>query len=287
MTDSRGVDGIEDDSRRDHRRRVPVNRVRVNGVSLHLVDEGRGNPLVFLHGFPLSHAMWDGQRRAFRRTQRVLIPDLRGFGRSVSSDDVVSMDQFADDIAALLTAVGVTQPITLCGLSMGGYIALAFARRHSTRLGRLVLCDTRAVPDSPEAAEQRRSLAARVLVDGPRVVVDAMLPKLFGPDTNEQKPIIVDSVRDVMLASSSRGIAAAQRGMADRIDSRPHLEQIRCPTLVIVGEHDAISPADEMRALAAAIPRAEFAVIEQVGHMAPLEAPQKFNTVLSNWLARH
>ncbi|OYW24822.1 MAG: hypothetical protein B7Z55_01090 [Planctomycetales bacterium 12-60-4] len=260
--------------------------VDVSGLRMHLIDEGDGSPLVFLHGFPLDHSMWDGQRRGFRSSHRVLIPDQRGFGKSTNRNDIVSMDQFADDVAAMLDAVGAEGSVTLCGLSMGGYVALAFARRHAHRLGRLVLCDTRSLPDTPEMAENRRKLADRVLTEGSRIVVDAMLPRLFGPHTNERHPEIVDAVRNVMLATSPRAIAAAQRGMAERPDSTPSLSEIRVPTLVIVGEHDVISPPDEMRAMATAIPNATYVELSEIGHMSPTEDPVRFNAALQDWLAR-
>lgn len=255
-------------------------------VVLYAIDEGTGSPLVFLHGFPLSHAMWDGQRRFFRGTHRVLIPDLRGFGRSISQDDAVTMEQFADDVVELLDHAGINEPVTLCGLSMGGYIAFAFARKYPQKLARLVLCDTRSLPDTPEQAQSRRQLADKVVVEGARVVAELMLPKLFGPHTNEHRPNVVDAVRNVMLANSPRAIAAAQRGMAERPDATPDLPEIAVPTLVVVGAHDVISPPDEMRQIAAAIPHAEFVTLANAGHMAPLEDPATFNAALHDWLAR-
>lgn len=263
---------------------VPV--LELQGIRLHFIDEGAGTPLVFLHGFPLDHSMWDAQRREFRQRYRVIIPDLRGLGRSASNDEVVTMEQFADDVAGLLDALEISDPVTLCGLSMGGYIAQAFARRHSGKLGRLVLCDTRSQPDTPEAAENRLKLAEKVLQDGPRVIVEAMLPRLFGAGTNERRPAVVDAIRHVMLANSSRGIAAAQRGMAQRVDATPFLSQITVPTLVLGGELDSIAPPAEMRELAAAIPNSEFVEMKGVGHMAPQEDPAAFNPILQDWLSR-
>jgi 3-oxoadipate enol-lactonase len=259
--------------------------VTVNGVRLNVIDEGDGPPLVFLHGFPLDHSMWDGQRREFRSSHRVLIPDLRGLGRSEVSPVPVTMDLFADDVAALLDAVGVTEPAIVCGLSMGGCIAFAFVRRHAAKLKGLILCDCRAVADTAEMVANRRKLAERVLTDGPPVVVEAMMPRLFGPNTNEKTPQVTDAVRNVMLASSSRGIAAAQLALADRPDSTPTLAQIAVPTLIIVGENDAISPPAEMQGFAAGIAGAEAVVIRNAGHMAPMEKPAEVNRAIRAWMA--
>jgi 3-oxoadipate enol-lactonase len=258
--------------------------VTVNGTRLHVIDEGDGPPLVFLHGFPLDHSMWDGQRREFRNSHRVILPDLRGLGRSEVSSVPVTMDLFADDVAALLDALGVSEPAIVCGLSMGGCVAFAFARRHAARLKGLILCDCRAVPDTPEMVANRRKLAEKVLTDGPPAVVETMMPRLFGPTTNEKQPQVTDAVRNVMLASSSRGIAAAQLALADRPDSTPTLSEIKVPTLIIVGEHDVISPPAEMQGIAAAIPDAKAVVIPGAGHMAPLEKPLEVNRAIRDWM---
>lgn len=260
--------------------------VDAHGVRLHVIDEGQGPPLVFVHGFPLDHHMWDAQRREFRTTHRVIIPDLRGFGRSEVTDPPGSMEQFADDVAALLDALGVQEPVTLCGLSMGGCVAFAFARRCAARLRALVICDARAVTDTPETLAVRRQIAQRVLTEGPLIVADAMLPRLFGPRTKEDQPQVIDAVRNVILATSARGIAAGQLALAGRPDCTDLLPQIGVPTLVVCGEHDIISPPDEMRALAGAIPQGEFVLIPQAGHMAPLEQPAAVNAALRAFLER-
>ena len=115
----------------------------VNGIRLATVDQGRGPPVLLIHGFPLDHSMWDGQIETISSRYRVLAPDLRGFGQSGVTDASVSMEQHADDLAALMDALGIADPIVLCGLSMGGYIAFEFWRKYSPRLRALVLCDTR------------------------------------------------------------------------------------------------------------------------------------------------
>src|SRR5689334_18519351 len=129
--------------------------ISFGSASLHVVDQGRGQPLLLVHGFPLDHTMWRGQIDALSKTHRVLAPDLRGFGKSspVGGDDaVLTMAQLADDLATMLTALQITEPVTFCGLSMGGYVAWQFAARHTGLLRRLILCDTKAAADTKEAA---------------------------------------------------------------------------------------------------------------------------------------
>lgn len=263
-----------------------MSTVRCGDIELNVTDVGAGPPVLLVHGFPLDHTMWQGQIDALSRHYRVIAPDLRGFGRSGVTPGAVTMEQFADDLALLLDALGVTRPVALCGLSMGGYIAWQFQRKHSARLRQLVLCDTKAAADTPESARARGQTAAKVLAEGTGVLVDAMLPKLIGKATAERQPAVVAALRQSILAAPPEGVAAALRGMAVRPDVTSDLPGIRTPTLVIVGAEDAISPAAEMRAIAAALPQSEFAEVAGVGHMAPLEDPATVNAALLKFLAK-
>lgn len=260
-------------------------QITVNGVSLNVVERGSGTPLLLVHGFPLDHSMWAGQIEGLSSSCRVIAPDLRGFGASAVTPGTVTMEQFADDLAALLDALSIKEPIAFCGLSMGGYVAWQFALRHRQRLAKLIVCDTRAVADSPEAAAGRLKMAEKVLAEGAKVAADAMQPKLFGPNTAADHPQIVESTYQVMLRTNPAGIAAAQRGMAERPDVSSRLGEIAVPTLVICGQHDAISPPTEMRGIAEKLPNARFVEIPIAGHMAPLEAPTPVNDEIKRFLA--
>ncbi len=258
--------------------------IRAGDVQLEVVDRGHGVPLVFAHGFPLDHTMWQAQIDAFSQTHRVIAPDLRGFGASQVIPGTTSMERFADDVAALLDALEVTEPIIFCGLSMGGYIGWQFWRRHAARLKGLVLCDTKSKADTPEAAAGRMKMVDHVLRAGDEVVADAMPAKLFAPGTFEHKPQIVASIKETIRNTRPEGIAAALRGMAVRPDMSGELRNITVPSLVIVGEHDAISPVDEMREIANGLPHSHFVVIPGAGHMSPLEEPARFNEALATYL---
>lgn len=260
--------------------------VDAGGNALNVHEEGEGRPLVLVHGFPLDHTMWRSQIETFATTHRVIAPDLRGFGRSGPAGGVVTMEQFADDLAAMLDALGIDEPISLCGLSMGGYVALQFAHKHPGRLRDLILCDTRSAADSPEAAEGRKKLAAQALAEGADVVARAMLPKLFSDSTRNKHPELVESMRQVILATAPATIAAAALGMATRPDVTEWLADIRVPTLVIVGEHDVITPVSEMRGLVDAIPDSVWVEVPEAGHMSPLENPEVVNTSMQEFLMR-
>ncbi len=260
-----------------------MKRIAVNGVELAVVEQGEGIPLLLVHGFPLDHSMWAGQIEGLSDICRVIAPDLRGFGQSDVTEGPLTMAQIADDLAGLLDGLGVEEPVVLCGLSMGGYVVWEFFRRHRDRLRGLVLCDTRAACDAPEVAQNRRDTAAKVVAEGSQIM-EGMLAELFSQATLTERPELVDQTRDVIRGTSPQGIAAAALGMAQRIDATSLLPEIDCPSLVIVGEEDVISPVAEMQGIANAIPGASLATVPQAGHMSPLEQPGAVNEAIRGFV---
>lgn len=258
--------------------------VAVNGHEFHVYDRGTGPPILFVHGFPLNHSMWQGQLEPLAENRRVIAPDLRGFGGSGVVEDVITMEQFADDLNILLDALGVDRPVTYCGLSMGGYIGWQFLRKYKDRLNALILCDTKAAADTPEGVKNRKDMARKVLRYGPRPAVRTMLPKLVAEKTNAERPHVLEQLKDMIIASHRSSIAAALHGMAQRPDSTDLLAQITLPTQVIVGSEDTLSPPEEMRRMAEAIPGARFAEIPEAGHVAPLEDPPAVNAAIEEFL---
>ncbi len=260
-------------------------KLRVGEVELFVAQRGRGRPLLLVHGFPLDHTMWQPQLEHLSDRYRVVAPDLRGFGRSQVVAGTATMPQLADDLALLLDALEIDEPVTLCGLSMGGYIAWQFWLRHADRLDRLVLCDTRAMADPPDVAQGRVESARRVLEEGTSEFVEGLLGKLFAEATLRDQPAVVAATQEVMRAASPVGVAAALRGMAERPDMTGRLGEIRIPTLVVCGQHDVISPPAEMQQIAAALPRATMLEVPDAGHMAPLEQPQQVNQAIRQFLS--
>lgn len=266
---------------------IPMKTITTGGIRLAVQDVGSGPVLLLVHGFPLDHSMWRGQAAAFSATHRVIAPDLRGFGasrRAQRSEQADSIEQFADDLNALLDALHVEKPVVFCGLSMGGYIAWQFFRKYRERVGALILCDTRSGVDTPEGIDVRKKMAAHVLVHGSQSVADAMLPKLLCDETLCTQPKIAESLRSTIVAADPAAIAAGQLAMAGRPDSTPLLPKIDVPTLLIVGQHDAITTVDMMQDDAAAIAGAKLAVIPSAGHMAPLERPTAVNEEIRRFL---
>lgn len=265
-----------------------MQHISVSNETIGVLAQGKGAPILFVHGFPLSHDMWRRQIDAFGQNCRVIAPDLRGFGESNitagAATVTLTMDAFAADLHGLLHGVFVDQPVVFCGLSMGGYVAWQFFRKYRAQLRALILCDTRAAGDTPEAAAGRLKLAEKVLTHGPHAVLDAMLSRLFSPKTAERRPELLSDVRAMILRNSPAGIAAALRGMAERPDCTEMLAHIDVPTLLICGQDDQITPVAEMRGVAQAIRGAQFVEIPDAGHMSPLENPDAVNAAISRFL---
>jgi pimeloyl-ACP methyl ester carboxylesterase len=257
--------------------------VQLTDGYMHVFDEGTGPPLMFVHGFPLDHRMWKQQIKEFSRSYRVIAPDLRGFGKSssVADDATLTMRDFADDLAEMLSVLEIDEPVCLIGLSMGGYIAFQFWEHHRDRLSSLVLCDTRSIADSEEARTNRFKTAQIVLEAGSQPLAEAMSTKLFAPDVSSS---VLADVKTMIVEASPAGIAAASRGMAERPDVTDRLSEVELPALVVVGSFDSISSPEEMRQLANGIPGSEFAEIPDAGHMSPMENPDAFNRELTDFL---
>jgi pimeloyl-ACP methyl ester carboxylesterase len=246
-------------------------------------DRGRGRPVVLLHAFPLDKQMWRPQIEALSERYRLIAADYRGFGGT--SGLISTIDELADDLAALLEALSVREPVMVCGLSMGGYIALAFARRYSDRLAALILADTRAEPDSPEGRAGRDQMIEFAGTHPAGDVLEQMLPRLISSQTLANRPDAVQEIRRIASAQSSAAFVAALRALRDRPDARPGLSAIRVPTLVVVGADDAVTPPSAADLLAATIPGASRVVIPGAGHLSNIERPEEFTAAVEAFLA--
>ncbi|MBX3393922.1 MAG: alpha/beta fold hydrolase [Phycisphaerae bacterium] len=257
-----------------------MERMKVNGVELSFEHHGRGTPVLLVHGFPLSSALWQSVISPLAKRHWVIAPDLRGMGQSEATADA-SMETYADDLSGLLDGLGSKEPVALVGLSMGGYIAFEFFRRNRDRVRAMVLADTRAEADTPEAAKARLETAEKVLREGSGVVVDAMTPKLFAKSASKA---LVEQWRAIMLATKPMGVAAALRAMSARADSTNTLPEIRVPALVLVGEEDAITPPATARTMHAGIAGSQIKLIPDCGHMSPVEKPEQFARICGEFL---
>jgi len=249
---------------------------------LAFTSHGAGPCLVLLHAFPLDGRLWRAQVGELSASHRLVIPDLRGFGRSRDLGPPSSIAQMADDVASLLASLGVARARVL-GLSMGGYVALALLQKYPTIVEQLVLCDTRADADSPEARQGRaRQLALLHGGAGVAGLFEQLLPRLVGPATGDA---VRESLRQVAMDQSIKSVSGAVVALRDRPDQSATLEGCQAPVLVVNGAADAISTPDDGRALAALAPRGTFLEIPGAGHLSCIENPDIFNREVARWLA--
>lgn len=262
-------------------------RIEVGDVSFHAraVGPEEGRPVVFVHAFPLGGWMWEPQLGALGGEFRLFAYDVRGFGESGLGDGQHTMETFVDDLLAVLDALRLERP-TLCGLSMGGYIALRAAERNPERVGALVLCDTRSAADDDAGRIARAEAIRRVKAEGLAGWTEDFLEGALAPGTPRRDPELVGRLRDRIRTLDPRAVCGALLAMAARTDTTAALARFDVPALVLVGAADALTPPDTARELARRLPRAELRVLPEVGHLSNLENPDAFNDSLAAFLRR-
>ncbi len=253
-------------------------------VGLAFIDSADGFTMMMIHGFPFSSAMWEPQIEDLSGVARIIAPDLRGHGRSEAAPGAYTMEMLADDCAGLLDYLAISRPVVVCGLSMGGYVALEFFRQYPEMVAGLILVSTKAKPDTAEAKANRDKMAAKAEAEGVAAIAADMLPKLLSPKTYQDDPEVAEFVEEMMSGTSVEGVVGALAAMRDRPDSTPTLAEIDVPTLVIHGQDDQLIPVSEAKAMADAIYGARLAVIPQAGHVPNLEQIDEFNDIVTDFL---
>lgn len=228
--------------------------------------------------------MWLAQREGLARSCRVITPDLRGFGGSRLGDDEPSLELMADDVARLLDDEGVERAV-IGGLSMGGYVTMAFCRRHGDRVLGVILADTKASPDPPPARENRARIAEAVLAGDSQVLVTDVLPGLIGTTTKERRAMVFGRVKGLVQSAPPGAVAWAQRAMAARPDSFDTLAALKVPVLVVVGQEDELATVADAEAMARAVPEGRVEVIPKAGHLSAVEQPEAFNAAVAAFLS--
>ncbi|HMB94539.1 MAG TPA: alpha/beta fold hydrolase [Tepidisphaeraceae bacterium] len=248
---------------------------------MNYLDRGRGLPIILVHCFPLDSRMWQAQIDALSDHYRIIAPDLRGFGQSISSESF-TINSLADDLHALLSNIGAL-PCLLAGLSMGGYVALAYAKKFPADLRGLALIDTRADADTPEARENRNKMIELAKSAGSKAIADAMFPKLLCASTIQNHPPIAQNARLIMQSQSPLTLQHALAAMRDREDQTGNLPSIVVPTLILVGEQDAITPPPMAQAMQKLLPDSKLVPIPDAGHLSPMEQPDAVNRALQQF----
>jgi pimeloyl-ACP methyl ester carboxylesterase len=259
----------------------------INGLraSFDVSGPADGLPVVFLHAFPFHSAMWAPQVQALSASCRTVLYDVRGFGGSEPGDGQHTLEFFVDDLFALLDHLKLARPV-LCGLSMGGYIALRAVERNPARFRALALCDTRSEADSDEAKVKRAAVLKVLKTSGRRAFADGFLKSVLAPQTFERDPGLVERMRGWIEESPPAGIAGGILALASRTDTTASLASLRLPALVMAGEKDPVTPPSAAQSLAARIAGAELHIVPWAGHISNLENPADFNRRLSAFLLR-
>jgi pimeloyl-ACP methyl ester carboxylesterase len=237
-------------------------------------------PVLFVHGFPISHEMWLPAAGLIADRFHCILPDLPGYGRTPARGGE-SIGTYAGALADLLDALEERRPVALCGLSMGGIIALEFFRRQRPRVGALVLCDTRFNAESPEGAEVREKVARLALERGSRAVAETMIERALAPQAD---PIVRRRLLDLMAATPAAGVANGSRALAGRPDSLATLRTIDVPTLLVWGREDQLTGLDIAETFAREIPGSRLELIEGAGHVPPMERPEEFARAMASFL---
>jgi len=262
-------------------------KIELNGARINYQERGlpQGLSIVFIHGFPFNNTMWAHQMMALPQEYRAISFDVRGHGESDIADGQYSIELFTDDLISLLDHLGIRQAV-LCGLSMGGYIALRAAERHPDRIQALVLCDTRSEPDSNEARVKRASQIKAVKSQGVKPFAESFVKAVFAQETFKQNPELVASIQSVIESTSPLSICGTLLALAARTDTTQALAGIKVPTLILVGEHDALTPPSASQSMHSHIKGSEIHIVPKAAHMSNMENPTYFNDKLLAFLKK-
>lgn len=259
----------------------------INGVPLHYVDLGPRDapPVVFLHGFPFSHKMWEPQLAAVSPGYRAVAYDIRGHGESYVGDGQFTIEGHVDDLLALLDHLQIPSCV-IVGLSMGGYVALRALERNPDRFRAAVLCDTRSEADANENKLKRFMSIAAVKAQGSGFFAEGFVRAVFAPESFQKHPQAITTIRSIISSTAPLSIAGTLLAIAARTDTTPSLGTIAVPVLILVGELDVTTPPADARSMHEKIRGSELHIIPHAAHMSNMENPEVFNRHLLEFLAR-
>jgi 3-oxoadipate enol-lactonase len=256
----------------------------VNYLDLSYDDIGEGSiPIIFLHGYPFDKSIWEIQLEALKSTNRVIACDIRGFGKSKDEKSILGIDLFSDDLIALMDKLDIHKA-TICGLSMGGFIALNAYQRFPDRFSALILCDTQCIADTEEVKKNRYKIIDEIAVDGVQKFNEEFIKKVFHKESLSNKKELVTSLRQVVFSNSSHIISMGLTALAERSETCSVLNEITIPTLIICGREDEVTPLEQSEFMHTRIKGSTLRVIDKAGHVSNLEQPDEFNKYLFNFL---
>jgi pimeloyl-ACP methyl ester carboxylesterase len=255
----------------------------INNLAVFTDGKINNKPIVFVHGFPFDHFMWDEQVKAFSYNYYCVRYDIRGLGNSPAGDGQFTMEAFVDDLESIVEEMKLFKPV-LCGLSMGGYISLRAMERIQDKFGALVLCDTKAVADDNEGKLKRAAAIKQINSGKPDEFVETFVLNCFGENFVKEKYSEYRKVVDRSKKNDPVGVKGCLLAMLGRTDTTESLAKIKIPTLLICGSKDKLSPPELMKSMSDKIPGAKFVLVKDAGHMTPIEKPEEVNAAIKEFL---
>jgi len=257
----------------------------LNDFHLSYDDIGEGTtPVICLHGYPFNKTMWHDQLNFLQSSNRIIAYDIRGFGKSTDESTPLNIDLFSDDLIAFMDHLHIEKAV-ICGLSMGGFIALNALKRFSDRFVALILCDTQCIADTVEVKEKRYETIDEINLNGVANFNAGFIKSVFHQDSLSNKKDLVEQLSSVVFANSPHIITMGLRALAERTETCSFLNEITLPTLIICGREDKVTPLDQSEFMNAAIKGSILHVIDNAGHVSNLEHPYEFNKQLFHFLA--
>ena len=259
--------------------------IAVNNFNLSYDDIGEGNiPIIFLHGYPFDKTMWQLQLDFLKSSYRLIACDIRGFGKSSDEDSTLSIDLFGDDLVKFMNKLDINKAI-VCGLSMGGFVALNAHKRFPTRFEALILCDTQCIADTTEVIEKRYKSIDEINANGVTDFNEGFIKKVFHKDSLTNKLQLVEQLRRVVFSNSKHIISQGLVALANRSETCSSLSEVSIPTLIICGREDEVTPLEQSIFMNEHIKGSILKVIDNAGHVSNLEQPNEFNKHISEFLS--
>lgn len=255
----------------------------INGLSVFLSNDHKSESIIFVHGFPYDHNMWQDQVDDLSKNYLCVSYDIRGLGDSPAGDGQFTMESFVDDLEIILDELKLNRPI-LCGLSMGGYISLRAIERIQNKFSALILCDTKSTADDDEGKLKRAAAIKQINSGKFYEFIDSFILNCFGERFVKENTAQYRKIVDRSKKSNPIGVKGCLLAMAGRTDTTESLSKIDIPVLIICGSEDKLSPPDVMKSIADKIPNANFLLVEGAGHMTPIENPLAVNRAIRDFL---
>jgi pimeloyl-ACP methyl ester carboxylesterase len=261
-------------------------KIKINNLSVFVTGNKNNNPIIFVHGFPFDHRMWDDQVKEFSKNNYCVTYDIRGLGESPAGDGQFTIESFVDDLETVVDELELLKPV-LCGLSMGGYISLRAVERMEEKFCALILCDTKSLADDNEGKIKRAVAIKSVNEYGVSQFVEQFVSICFSYNFMVEHKEEYEKVLTRSEGCGAEGIKGCLLAMAGRTDTTSYLQKINLPTLIICGNEDIITPSSVMKPMAQQIKNSEFHVVNEAGHMTPVEAANIVNEKIRSFLAKY